>query len=869
MIRRLITALAVWGCGIAALHAADVVTVSDVEGNVGHQVELSVNLITDTPDIVAAEIHIPLPEQITAVAGSCKKSDSRLPDHSVSADMRNGELVAVIFNTSLKPIPVGAGEAFSISLDLGENPGDFTLTPYARLSNASGQAVSCTSESGTLTVKGARLELGETDVDFGRVPIHDTYTWEVTATNTGTAALLISDITTDVPGLTVEATEKSVAPGEGTTLLMTYAPTQRSKQIAGRFTVISNSVGRAPFVRVTSVPFSVNEIHVGDAEGISDEEVTVSVTMNNMEPITGAEMTFTLPEELEYVEGSLVPSARASKLSTASNFGSDRKLRLILYNAGNVAVNGDDGELLTFKLKLTGRSGRYELNPERVILSNAAGENMVSATTSGYITISSPSLSASSRFDIGNVPLSGTDTFDYSVSNSSNVPLTIEKVAFLSDIAECKATFPIIVESNSDAIIPVTIVSPRFGDFSTVMNLYSNDPDNRLKSVDVSGSFYSANELSVSGALKGESYVVTASLTNEADIVALQLDILMPDGISLSSSDLTLLDRAASHSATLASVGKNLYRVIIFSLNNTPFTGNSGGVFTLSIPTENIEGKQIRFEKIKLSSSTGINYTNPNAEILINTIPVFLKAITLSETELALNPGDAVHLIVTLNPEDADNVQLLWSSSDETVATVDAEGNVTAFSVGEAIIRVADADNTEIFAECKVTVEKALVPLESITLSETELTLNPGDSAQLTVTLNPEDADNVQLIWSTSDEDVVKVDEEGNVTAVGVGEAIVRVADASQPEIFAECLVKVDIETGVEIIAESNYAIRIKENLIFISDLTNSSEIALYSIDGTLIWHEICDDSSSKINVSLHGVYLLVINGIKYKVLVK
>ena len=793
-------------------------------------------------------------------------------------------------------------------------------------------------------------------MDFGRVPIRDIYTREVMATNTGTATLLISDITTDVPGLTVEATEKSVAPGEGTTLLMTYAPTQRAKQIAGRFTVISNSVGRAPFVRVTSVPFSVNEIHVDDAEGISDEEVTVSVTMNNMEPITGAEMTFTLPEELEYVEGSLVPSARASQLSAASNFGSDRRLRLILYNAGNVAVNGDDGELLTFKLKLTGRSGRYTLNLERVILSNAAGENMVSATTSGYVTISSPSLSASSRFEIGNVPLNGTDTFDYSVSNSSSVPLTIEKVAFLSDIAECKATFPIIVESNSDAIIPVTIVSPRFGDFATVMNLYSNDPDNRLKSVDVSGSFYSANELSLSGTLEGNSYVVTASLTNEADIVALQLDIVMPDGITLSSSDLTLLDRAASHSATLASVGKNLYRVIIFSLNNTSFTGNSGGVFTLSIPTENIEGKQIRFEKIKLSSSTGINYTNPNAEILINTIPVFLKAITLSETELAHNPGDAVHLIVTLNPENADNVQLLWSSSDETVATVDAEGNVTAvsvgeaiirvadadnseifaeckvtvekalvplesitlseteltlnpgdsaqltvtldpenadnvqlvwtssdetvatvdaegnvtaFSVGEAIIRVADADNTEIFAECKVTVEKALVPLESITLSETELTLNPDDSAQLTVTLNPEDADNVQLIWSTSDEDVVKVDEEGNVIAVGVGEAIVRVADASQPEIFAECLVKVDIETGVEIIAESNYAIRIKENLIFISDLTNSSEIALYSIDGTLIWHEICDDSSSKINVSLHGVYLLVINGIKYKVLVK
>ncbi len=617
MIRKLIFALVAWCCSFAALHAANVVTIGNIEGDVGSHVELTVNLTTDSPDIVAAEIHIPLPKEITALPNTCKKSETRLPNHSVSADMRNDELVAVIFNTSLQPIPAGEGKAFSILLNLGENPGDFTLMPKVRMSNASGERIACSAEKFSLNVKGARLELGATDIDFGRVPIRDTYTRRVTATNTGTGTLNINDITTDIPGLSVEASEKSVAPGGSTTLHLTYSPTVRAKQIAGRFTVESNSVGRAPFVRVTSVPFSVNEIHVGDAEGISDSEVTVSVRMNNMEPITGTEMTFTLPAELEYVEDSLTPSERAVGLSGVSNFGKDRKLRLILYNVDNEAVEGDDGELLSFKLKLTGRSGRYRLQPEKVILSNAGGENMVSATTSGYVTISSPTLSASSRFEIGNVPLSGTDTFDYPLRNTSGVPLTIEKVGFLNDIAECRAEFPMVVEPYQSAVIPVTMTSPKFGDFSTTMNIYSNDPDNRLKSVNVTGNFYSPNELSVSSELVDDCYVLTASLTNEAEIVALQLDITMPEGVELSSSDLILQERASGHTATLASVGPNLYRLIIFSLNNTPFAGDSGDLFSLKIKNENIEGKEVRFDKIKLSSSAGVNYTNPNAEVLI------------------------------------------------------------------------------------------------------------------------------------------------------------------------------------------------------------------------------------------------------------
>ncbi len=651
MIRRIIAILLAWSCGLTALLAANVVTVKGASGDVGTQVEISVELTTDANDVVAAEIRIPMPSYVTPVEGSCLKVDSRLPSHTVTGDLNGNEYVIVIFNSNLATIPAGSGKALSFKLNLGENPVISDLKPRVKFSDALGKTLQASASGETLTILGAKLELSETDIDFGRVPIRGKYTKTVTATNTGTSNLNLTEFTTDVPGLTVTSDSQSLPPNGSSKLTLDYQPTERSASIAGRFTAVSNSVGRAPFVRVTSVPFSVNELHVGSAEGISDSEQIISVAMNNMEPIVGAEVSFQLPEGLEYVDGSLEAAARATGFTASANYGADRNLRLVLFNLNNTAATGDDGELMTFKLKLAGRSGSYVLTPLNVILSNSASENMVSATSAGSVTIQSPSMQASSTMDIGNVPLSGENTFDYPVYNGSSVPLTLENVLFLDDVAECKAEFPIIIEANSKGKIPVTIKNPRFGEFTSTMNVYSNDPDNRMKVVCISGNFYIPNELTVNHTIENGRYVLTAELTNEAEIVAMQLDIIMPEGASeLSDSDLTLLSRAQSHSTTLAKVADNKYRIIIFSLTNAPFTGNSGGIFTINFTGSDLEGNQVRIENVKLSGKDGVNYTSPttvaaifadpNARVdVYNMNGILLKRACTSDGLKQLTPG--------------------------------------------------------------------------------------------------------------------------------------------------------------------------------------------------------------------------------------
>ncbi len=148
--------------------------------------------------------------------------------------------------------------------------------------------------------------------------------------------------------------------------------------------------------------------------------------------------------------------------------------------------------------------------------------------------------------------------------------------------------------------------------------------------------------------------------------------------------------------------------------------------------------------------------------------PILAESITLDKTELSLTIGETDKLTATVLPEDVTDRTVMWSTSDAAIATVDTEGNVTAISVGEATITATCGDKT---ATCKVTVNPILA--ESITLDKPELTLTIGASEKLTPTVLPEDVTDKTVTWLTSDAAIATVDNEGNVTAISVGEATI------------------------------------------------------------------------------------------------
>lgn len=174
--------------------------------------------------------------------------------------------------------------------------------------------------------------------------------------------------------------------------------------------------------------------------------------------------------------------------------------------------------------------------------------------------------------------------------------------------------------------------------------------------------------------------------------------------------------------------------------------------------------------------------------------------ITLSETEKVLTEGETFTLTATVNPADATNPAIEWSSSDVAVATVDEDGVVTAVSEGEATITATSVADPTKTASCKVVVKKPFIAVDGITLSETTAKLEIGSTITLTATVSPENATEPAVTWS-SDNTAVATVEDGIVTAVSVGEAVIT---AKAGGMTAECKVTVEIVTGLSSILSEN-----------------------------------------------------------------
>ena len=159
--------------------------------------------------------------------------------------------------------------------------------------------------------------------------------------------------------------------------------------------------------------------------------------------------------------------------------------------------------------------------------------------------------------------------------------------------------------------------------------------------------------------------------------------------------------------------------------------------------------------------------------------------VELDRDTLRLTVGGTEQLTATVSPESASEKGVKWSSSVPDVASVDADGLVTAHKPGTAVITVTTGDGN-FTASCTVSVR---IPVTGVELDRDTLKLTVGGTEQLTATVSPESATDKSLTWSSSAPDVASVNADGLVTAHMPGEAVITVTSAEGPS--AECLVRV------------------------------------------------------------------------------
>ena len=173
--------------------------------------------------------------------------------------------------------------------------------------------------------------------------------------------------------------------------------------------------------------------------------------------------------------------------------------------------------------------------------------------------------------------------------------------------------------------------------------------------------------------------------------------------------------------------------------------------------------------------------------------PISVKSVALDKATLTLDIAQTATLVATVNPADAANPAITWTSDNEAVATV-ADGVVTAVAVGTATITVTTVDGN-FTATCEVTVVEPIVAVTGVTLDKATLTLTVPETATLIATVSPETATDKSVTWASDNEAVATV-ADGVVAAVAEGTATITVTTVDG-NFTATCVVTVQLASGV------------------------------------------------------------------------
>ena len=171
-------------------------------------------------------------------------------------------------------------------------------------------------------------------------------------------------------------------------------------------------------------------------------------------------------------------------------------------------------------------------------------------------------------------------------------------------------------------------------------------------------------------------------------------------------------------------------------------------------------------------TATSVNGISCSCKLIVASLPVEVTSVTVDPHALTLVEGETGALSVYVKPDNADDKNVAWSSSNPNVATVDANGVVTAVAAGQASITATAGNHSQ---SCIVTVKKGVINVEAVQISSPSLSVMVGETVPLTATVYPDNATDKSVKWTSSNTQVAEVDQDGRVTGKAIGTAIVIV----------------------------------------------------------------------------------------------
>ncbi len=686
---------------------------------------------------------------------------------TITAQTRDNGTKATIKVRVITPVTSIKLDKTTAKINIGES---VKLTATVLPTNASIKTVTWTSSDPSIATVSA----------YGSVKGKKAGTVTITATTNNnqkiaTAKITVVKPTVKVTGITLNRTSATVIRGKTLTLVATITPSDATDN-----TVTWSSSD--PTVATVSTSGVIKGLKIGTT--------TIKTTTKDGSYVATAEIKVGVP----------VSGITFSKSSTKINIGATEKVSYTITPSdattktvtwttsnSNVAVVSSSGTITGKAVGTATITGTTKSNSKTATITVTVVKPVVKVTSVKLNKESTTINVGSTEKLVATVSPTNADNKKVTWKTSNS---TIAVVSSTGTVTAKKAGTATITATTDDgsytASATVKVVEP-------VVNVTKITLDKTKVTIDISKSEKVTATVTPSNATN-KTVVWTSSNTKVATVSSYGNITAKGEGTA------TISAKAADNSNIKATVSVTVIKPVVnatgVTLNKTSATLNVGKSITL-VPTvtpANVTDNTVTWsssdEKVASVSSTGVvkalkqgkatitaktssgGFTS-SAVITVTKPTVRVRQLRLNKSKTTITAGKTEKVSATIEPTDATNKNVTWTSSDPSIAKVSSSGTITGIKAGTAIITAVSTDNNEIKSAISVTIEKQPVNPTGVTIDITSKSLNKGEELTLNATVTPSDADNKTIIWTTSNSKIATVDENGKVIAVSAGTATI------------------------------------------------------------------------------------------------
>ncbi len=563
-------------------YAQNTMIIPNASGNAGDTVQVSVE-INNANEFTAFQLSLKLHSQLTYLSGSAALA-GRESDHSLSAGMVSGDSLRIVSYSDTKAVFSGSsGSVVTFRLILGTVPGNYALYPKnVIIGDASSNNILTGVTNGQVTLYAPEINLSTTALNYTRTIVGNYRDMIFTIYNNGNATLTIDSLVAS-PGTaySVVAGWSSTVSGSGSQgITVRFTPPSRGSFV-GTVKVYSDDPDE-PFlvVNLSGTGYKVNELHVNNLSTRSGTDTTITFKINNQEPFTGFQFDLTLPSSMTYLSGTEQLTGRASDHSVSANVVTGNKLRVVAYSNNQTNFSGSDGDIVQIGVHIEGTGGSYSLNLSNVFITVSTGENVLSDSYNGQLSIAAGDIQSTTSINYGTISIFETADVNLTIQNVGNDTLVISSFTSNETLFTADVSLPIKINPSQQVVISTHFHSDAQGSYSGKYTLRSNDPDEEPYYVSFSGTAFSPNTMEVQDAtaINGDNISIYVDIDNNDSFTAFQLDLVIPSQLTVILDSCKLTDRNQSHSFSKGLISGNTYRFFAYSNDQNTFTGTSGAV---------------------------------------------------------------------------------------------------------------------------------------------------------------------------------------------------------------------------------------------------------------------------------------------------